>query len=152
MTLFFMIILFQSDAVLEYQIHLTLEVADTLLATATVADQSMNRRVSNGEVITQWIEAGVTAGVNDFRTAAAALAIRPGQYFQLGVLGEEGAIAITSWAVFWRLWFQVAWAASLAEEVMPPAAEATAVFSPDINSQADKDKDCTFEGRAFPNS
>ena len=124
---------------------MTLEVADTLLTTTTVAYQSVNRRVSNGEVITRWIEAGVTAGVNDFRTAAAALAIRPGQYFQLGVLGEEGAIAITSWAVFWRLWFQVAWAASLAEEVMPPAAEATAVFGPDVDRQANKDEQYTFE-------
>ena len=88
----------------------------------------------------------MAAGVDRFGTAAAALAIRPGQYFQLGVQGEEGAIAITSWAVFWRLWFQVAWAASLAEEVMPPAAKATVVFGPDINSQADKDKDYTFEG------
>ena len=125
---------------------MTLEVADTLLATTTVAYQSVNCRVSNGEVITGGIEAGVTAGVNDFRTAAAALAIRPGQHFQLGALGEEGAIAITSWAVYWRLWLQVARTASLAEEVMPPAAKATVVFGPDINSQADKDKDYTFEG------
>ena len=97
---------------------MTLEVADMLLATTTVAYQGVNRRVSNGEVITRWIEAGVTAGFNDFRTAAAALAFRPGQYFQLGALGEEGAIAITSWAFYWRLWLQVAWAASLAEVIL----------------------------------
>ena len=60
----------------------------------------------------------MAAGVDRFGTAAAALAIRPGQHFQLGALGEKGAIAITSWAVYWRLWLQVAWAASLAEVVV----------------------------------
>ena len=86
----------------------------------------------------------MTAGINYLWTATAALALRPGQHFQLGAMGEEGAIAITSWAVFWRLWFQVAWAASLAEEVMPPAAEATAVFCPDVNGQADENEQDTF--------
>jgi hypothetical protein len=61
-------------------------------------------------------------------------------------MGEKADIAITLRALGRRLRLQVARTASLAEEVMPPAAEATAVFSPDINSQADKDKDCTFEG------
>jgi len=98
--------------------RLTLEVADTLLATTTVADKGMNRRVSNSEVITGGIEASVTASVNRLWTAAAALAFRPGQHFQLRTLGEEGAIAITSWAVYWRLWLQVAWAASLAEVIL----------------------------------
>ena len=53
---------------------------------------------------------------------------------------------MTSWAVFRRLWLQVAWAASLAEVILLPAAEATAVFGPDVNGQADKDEKCTFEG------
>ena len=82
----------------------------------------------------------MAAGVDRFGTAAAALAIRPGQHFQLGVLGEEGAIAITSWAVYWRLWLQVAGTASLSEVILPPAAEAKAVPGPDIESQADKQK------------
>ncbi|NCF68792.1 MAG: hypothetical protein GWP61_22760 [Chloroflexi bacterium] len=84
---------------------MTLEVADTLLATTTVAYQSVNRRVSNSEVITRWIEAGVTSGVNDFRSAAAALAFNPGQHIQFGVM-EEGAIAITLRAVYWGLCLQ----------------------------------------------
>ena len=41
----------------------------------------------------------MAAGVDRFGTAAAALAFRPGQYIQFGAMGEEGAIAITSWAV-----------------------------------------------------
>jgi hypothetical protein len=81
----------------------------------------MNRWVSNGEVVTKGIQAGMTAAVDNLRPAAAALAIRPGQHIQFGAMGEEGAIAITSWAVFWRLWLQVAGTASLAEEAMPPA-------------------------------
>jgi hypothetical protein len=125
---------------------LTLEVADTLLAATAVADKGMNRWVSNGEVITQWIEAGVTAGINDFRPAAAALAIGPGQYIQFGALGEEGAIAITLRALSRRLRLQVAWPASLAEEVMPPTADATTVFGPDVDDQADEDEQDTFEG------
>ena len=88
----------------------------------------------------------MAAGVDRFGTAAAALAFRPGQHFQLGALGEEGAIAITSRAVYWRLWLQVAGAASLAEEFMPPAADATTVFGPDVDGQADEDEQDTFEG------
>jgi hypothetical protein len=59
---------------------------------------------------------------------------------------EEGAIAITSWAVFRRLWLQVAWAASLAEEFKPPAADTTTVFGPDVDGRADEDEQDTFEG------
>ena len=89
----------------------------------------------------------MAAGVDHrFGTAAAALALRPGQHSQFGALGEEGAVAITSWAVYWRLWLQAAWAASLAEEVMQPAAETTAVFGPDVDGQADEDEQDTFEG------
>ena len=74
---------------------LALEVENLLLAATAVADQSMNCRVSNGEVITQWVETGMTAGINDFRTAAAALALRPGQHIQFLVMGEKADIAIT---------------------------------------------------------
>jgi hypothetical protein len=88
----------------------------------------------------------MAAGFDRFGTAAAALAIRPGQHFQLGALGEEGAIAITSWAVYWRLWLQVAWAASLAKVFTHAAADTTAVFGPDVDGQADEDEQDTFEG------
>ena len=74
---------------------MTLEAADTLLATTTVADKGVNRRVSNGEVITRWIEASMTAGFDRFGAAAATLALRPGQYFQLGALVEKADIAKT---------------------------------------------------------
>ena len=84
--------------------------------------------------------------VNNFRTTAAALAFRLGQNIQLGTMGEEGEIAMTLWAVFWGFSFQVTRASSLAEVVLQPAAEATAVFGPDVNGQADKYEQCTFEG------
>ena len=88
----------------------------------------------------------MAAGVDRLRTSTRTLTFRPGQHIQFGAMGEKADIAITLRALGRRLRLQVARTASLAEEVMPPAAEATAVFSPDINSQADKDKDCTFEG------
>jgi hypothetical protein len=53
-------------------------------------------------------------------------------------MGEEGEIATTLWAVSRRLGFQVTRTTSLAKEVLPPAAEATTVPGPDIDSQADK--------------
>ena len=117
-----------------------------LLATTTVADKGMNRWVSNGEVITRWIEACVTSGVYNFRTAAAALAFGPGQHIQFGAMGEEGEIAAALRAVLGGLWLQVAWAAPLAEVVLKPAPDATAVFGPDVDGQADKDEQDTFEG------
>ncbi len=98
--------------------RLAFEVEDLPFAATAVADKSVNIWVGDSEVVTKGIQAGVTAGVNDFRTAAAALAIGPGQHFQLGALGEKSDIAITSWAVFWRLWLKVAWAALLAEVVV----------------------------------
>ena len=104
--------------------RLTLEVADTLLATTTVADKGMNRRVSNSEVITGGIEASVTASVNRLWTAAAALAFRPGQHIQFGAMGEEADIAITLRTLNRRFRPQATWNSSLAEEVTPPAAEA----------------------------
>ena len=61
-------------------------------------------------------------------------------------MGEEGEIAMTLWAVFWGFSFQVTRATALAEVVLQPAAEATAVFGPDVNGQADKYEQCTFEG------
>ena len=125
---------------------LTLEIADTLLTATAVADQSVNRRIRDGEVVAQGVEASMTAGVDRLWTATAALALRPGQYIQFGALGEEGAIAITSWAVFWRLWFQVAGAASLAEVILYPAADATTVVGPDVDGQAEGDEQDTFEG------
>ena len=61
-------------------------------------------------------------------------------------MGEKRAITITSWAVYWRLWLQVTWAASLAEVILQPAADTTAVFGPDVDGQADEDEQDTFEG------
>jgi hypothetical protein len=92
------------------------------------------------------IEAGVPSGVDDFRAATATLPFRPGQYVQLGAMEKKADIAITLRALGRRLRLQVARVASLAEEVMPPAAEATAVFGPDINSQANEDEQDTFDG------
>jgi hypothetical protein len=82
----------------------------------------------------------MTAGVDRLWTTATTLAFRPGQHIQFESIGENGAIAITSWAVYWRLWLQVSWAASLAKVVTQPAAEETAVFGPDVNGQADKNE------------
>ena len=38
------------------------------------------------------------------------------------------------------------WTSSLAEEVMPPAAEATVVFGLDVDGQANKEKPDAFKG------
>jgi hypothetical protein len=61
-------------------------------------------------------------------------------------MGEKADIAIALGALSRRLRLQVARTASLAKVVMLPAAEATAVFGPDVNGQADKYEQCTFEG------
>jgi hypothetical protein len=53
---------------------------------------------------------------------------------------EKAGIAITLRTLGRRLRLQVAGTASLAEEVIPPTAEATAVFGPDVDGQADKDE------------
>jgi len=87
----------------------------------------------------------VATCVNNFRTTAAALAFRLGQNIQLGTMGEEGEIAMTLWAVFWGFSFQVTRASSLAEVVLQPAAEATAVFGPDVDSHADAGKRREFK-------
>ena len=88
----------------------------------------------------------MTAGVDRFRPATATLAFRPGQHIQFGAMREKADIAITLRAFSRRLRLQVARAASLAEEVMPPAAEATAVFGQDVDGQAKKDEQYAFEG------
>jgi hypothetical protein len=59
---------------------------------------------------------------------------------------EKADIAITLGAIIWRFRLQSARTAALPTEVIPPAAEATAVLGPDVDGQADKDKQDTFEG------
>jgi hypothetical protein len=59
---------------------------------------------------------------------------------------EKADIAITLGAIIWRFRLQSARTATLPTEVIPPVAEATAVFGPDVDGQADKDKQDTFEG------
>jgi len=82
----------------------------------------------------------MTAGVDRFRPTTVTLPFRPGQYFQLGAMGKKADIAITLRALNRRLRLQATRATSLAEEVMPPTAEATAVFGPDVDCQADAGK------------
>ena len=60
--------------------------------------------------------------------------------------GEEGEITAALRAVLGGLRLQVTWTSSLAKEVMPPAADTTAVFSPDVNGQADENEQDAFEG------
>jgi len=58
---------------------LAFEVEDLLFVATAVADKGVNSWVGDGEVVAGWIEAGVASGVSDFRTAAAALALGPGE-------------------------------------------------------------------------
>ena len=55
----------------------------------------MNLWVNNSKVGAQWIEAGITTGVDLFGTTAATLTFRPGQHIQFGAMGEKADIAIT---------------------------------------------------------
>ena len=79
----------------------------------------------------------MTAGINDFRTAAWAFPLGPRQHIQFGTMGQKADVTITLRALSGRFRLQATWTASLAEEVMPPAAEATTVFGPDVDGQAD---------------
>ena len=88
----------------------------------------------------------MAAGVDRLRTSTRTLTFRPGQHIQFGAMGEKADIAITLGAIIWRFRLQSARTATLPTEVIPPAAEATAVFGPDVNGQADKYEQCTFEG------
>ena len=88
----------------------------------------------------------MAAGVDRLWTAAAALAFGLGQHIQFGTMGEEGEITAALRAVLGGLRLQVTWTSSLAEEVMPPAADTTAVFCPDVNGQADENEQDAFEG------
>ena len=101
---------------------------------------NMNLWVSDGEIFAQGTDASTITGVKDLRSSVVALAFRPGQQIQFGAMGEEGEIAITLRAVFWRLGFQVTEAASLVQVVLYLPTDTTAVFGPGVDSQTNAEK------------
>ena len=96
----------------------------------------MNLSISNGEVVTQRIETGMPAGINDFGSSTWAFTFTPENNFWFGTKRKPSELSAALWAIAGGFGFQGARTPTTTEIVLQPAANSTAVLEPNIEAEA----------------